>query len=115
MEETLTTPSSRQELWQSRISAYRSSGLTAKAWCDQNNVSISSLRYWITRFNKTVEEESAETEDTIFARLPTEAEIITMSPSVPAVIVAGGLRIELSADCPHELLGTLIRILRSNA
>ena len=36
MEKLSTTFQSRQELWQSRISAYRSSGLTAKDWCEKN-------------------------------------------------------------------------------
>ena len=51
MEKLSATFQSRQELWQSRISACRSSGLTAKDWCEKKQVSLSALRYWITKSN----------------------------------------------------------------
>ena len=57
MEKLSATFQSRQELWQSRISAYRSSGLTVKDWCEKNQVSLSALRYWITKTNQSGEKD----------------------------------------------------------
>ena len=43
----------KRELWRVRIDQYRSSGMTAKDWCISKDLSVSSLRYWITKFNKS--------------------------------------------------------------
>ena len=115
MEESLNVFASRKELWQSRINAYRTSGLTAKEWCEQNNVSISSLRYWITKSNREAAEDVTESEDTVFARLPTEAEADQLISCAPVTIYKNGIRIELSTDCPPEMMRTLIHVLCFNA
>ena len=36
----------------SQIEAFRSSGRTAEVWCKENNISISTLKYWITKTNR---------------------------------------------------------------
>lgn len=43
---------SKNDLWVLRIDTYRSSGLTAREWCTQNNISMSTLRYWIDKLIK---------------------------------------------------------------
>jgi len=42
----------RKRTWEQKISEYRSSGVSATVWCEQNNIKISALRYWISRLNK---------------------------------------------------------------
>jgi len=49
-------------LWQDRIKDYRDTKLSAPAWCEQNQVSINTFRYWIKKFDK----------ESMFASLPTE-------------------------------------------
>ncbi|MEG2375022.1 MAG: hypothetical protein RSB43_11555 [Niameybacter sp.] len=39
-------------LWSERVAAYRSSRLTLKVWCLENNLSKSTMQYWITKLNK---------------------------------------------------------------
>lgn len=39
-------------LWLERIEAYRSNELSAASWCEQNQVSLYTFRYWISKFNK---------------------------------------------------------------
>ena len=36
----------------SQIEAFRASGRTSEEWCKENNISISTLKYWITKTNK---------------------------------------------------------------
>lgn len=38
-----------RQIWLLRISEYQQSGLTQDEWCSQNNISVSSLRYWLRR------------------------------------------------------------------
>ncbi|OLN28388.1 IS66 family insertion sequence element accessory protein TnpA [Desulfosporosinus metallidurans] len=35
-----------------QVNAYRASGQTAAAWCSENNLSINTLRYWLTKCNR---------------------------------------------------------------
>ena len=46
----------KYEMWKQRIAEYRSSSLSAGTWCEQQSVSLSALRYWVTRFNKEQQE-----------------------------------------------------------
>ncbi|WP_416197724.1 MAG: hypothetical protein ACFWUA_09135 [Sporanaerobacter sp.] len=47
-----------RKLWTKRIEDYRASGLTAVKWAEENNVSVHTLRYKITQFNKEKEQTS---------------------------------------------------------
>lgn len=38
--------------WKELVTAYKSSGQTAKLWCQANNLSLDALKYWIRMFNK---------------------------------------------------------------
>lgn len=91
MEELSATFQSRQELWQSRIFAYRSSGLTAKDWCEKNQVSLSALRYWITKTNRSGEKDEPASSETVFAKLPSEEEIAKVMGNAPVTIFSNGL------------------------
>lgn len=49
-------------LWQERIEDYQVSQLSAATWCEQNQVSIHTFRYWVKKFDK----------ESMFASLKTE-------------------------------------------
>ncbi len=36
----------------SQVEAFRASGRTAVDWCKENNIQLSTLRYWITKTNR---------------------------------------------------------------
>ena len=46
------TVKERYEMWKQRIAEYHSSSLSAGTWCEKQSVSLSTLRYWIMKFNK---------------------------------------------------------------
>ncbi|NLD46787.1 MAG: hypothetical protein GX660_06255 [Clostridiaceae bacterium] len=41
----------------SQVEAFRSSGQTASEWCTENDISIATLRYWITKLNRKNKQE----------------------------------------------------------
>lgn len=43
------TDEQRVALWQQRLEEIAASGMTQKAWCKQNNIAESTLRYWIRK------------------------------------------------------------------
>lgn len=48
-------------LWQQRIQACMSSGLSVNRWCKENHVSSPSFYYWKNRLEKAQEETSVKT------------------------------------------------------
>ena len=39
-------------LWMQRINVYRSSGLSAKKWCEANQINFHALGYWTRKLKK---------------------------------------------------------------
>ena len=46
---------STRELWKKRVSAYQNSGMKQMQWCKENDVKLSTLRYWIRKLSDTTE------------------------------------------------------------
>jgi len=98
----------KRELWQERICNYRSSGLNAQAWCQQNKLTLSSLHYWINKLNK----ESLKLDSTFKHEfVPITQMGISMSPSAPIVIRYQNLLIEVSENCQPNTLRNVLEIL----
>lgn len=104
---------SKSHMWEQRIRDYHLSGLTCKEWCKQNQISVSTIGYWIRKHKS---ENNLVDEDTVFAKLPSENEVISGS-ALPAPITMhlGGIRIEVAKECPQELLSGLVGILKNYA
>lgn len=100
-------------MWEHRIRDYHLSGLTCKEWCEQNQISVSTMGYWI---RKQKEKNNLVEEDTIFAKLPSEDEIISSSAlPAPITIHLGSILIEVADGCPQELLSGLVGVLKNYA
>ena len=39
----------KRELWNERIQAFRASGLSQKAWCEEQGLQVSQLGYWLRK------------------------------------------------------------------
>lgn len=91
--------------WQERILEYRSSGLTAAAWCEKTGCSISTMKYWITKINNANRHCDDETK---WAR----CEIISGNPPGNAAISihVGAARIEVNPGFDHSLLSDILRV-----
>jgi len=42
-----------------QVSDYRSSGKTAAVWCAENNMKVSTLRYWLNKFKNEAKADNA--------------------------------------------------------
>ena len=106
---------SKKEFWQSNIKEFQSSGLTAENWCLSHNLSVSTLRYWITKLKKESLSQKIDCTPT-FAKVDIkELGALSLSSNTPVTIRLGSLEISISDHCHPELLSNLIGILTTHA
>lgn len=107
------------ELWATRVQDFMNSGITRKVWCQEHQLSVSTLGYWIRKQQRGSDSLSEQEDKLVFARLPFAQEIIQNTSShatAPITIyMTGSIRIELAADCPVHLLSVLLGTLGSYA
>jgi len=104
-------------LWSERIQELRSSGLTVKEWCLEHKVPYSTMGYWLRKLNR---KESEKETELIFAKLPSEKEIVAKEntgnlPSSLQIFISENIRIEISDSCRTELLESLLKVLANHA
>lgn len=106
---------SKMEFWQSNITDYRSSGLSADRWCQMNHLSVSTLRYWIAKLKRESSNQSFDVNPT-FAKveLP-KSSPFPLNSSAPVTIRCGSLEISISDHCHPDLLSNLLGILTAYA
>ena len=105
-------------LWSERIRKFRSSGQTCRDWCTERQIPVSTMTYWIRKLKK--EENSSEVDkEPVFAKLPSESEIVmrdtAQETAAVSILISGYIRIEAAPSCPPELFQVLIRTLKENA
>lgn len=61
-------------LWSGRIQELCSSGQTCKDWCKKHQIPVTTMTYWIRKLNR--KEESIGDAEPVFAKLPSESEIV---------------------------------------
>lgn len=87
----------------SQVEAFRASGQTAAEWCKENDISISSLRYWITRVNRYNRQ--------------TQQEFIAFSPAAseasPIVVKIGSFNIEVNQGFDQSTFRDMILVLKN--
>ena len=108
---------SKADLWADRIHAFQESGLSRKDWCQQNKVPQSTLSYWIRNIQgKATQTESSS--DPVFAKLPSEQELrcdAAAGNSPVTILLPENIRIEVGADCPAQLMASLLQALKGYA
>lgn len=108
---------SKAALWADRIHTFQESGLSRKDWCRQNEVSQSTLSYWIRKIQgKATQAESRS--DPVFAKLPSEQELrcgAVAGNSPVTILLPENIRIEVDADCPARLMAALLQALKDYA
>lgn len=105
------TVQERHEMWKHHISEYRSSGLSASIWCEQQKVSLSALRYWITRFNK----EQDENKDIQWVSME-EALSLGDPKDIPDITIQiGNATIGIRSNFSEDVLLRVLKILKAYA
>ncbi len=114
----MTDTANKQQLWQFRIEECQNSPISAKQWCQENQVSYSTYLYWRRKLRSMTDSGvKVIPEDPVFAQLPAEQDILNVPKrtEAPVSIFLGTVRIEISSACPQNLLQALIEVLNRYA
>jgi hypothetical protein len=87
-----------------QVADFCASGQTAVTWCLENNLKVTTLRYW---FNKCKREANKDQKQETFIELKQ-----TSSKEVPIIIKIRGVSIELYTGFQVETLRDAIMVLR---
>lgn len=98
---------SKRAVWQQRISAWQASGLSQKAWCEREQIPLSSLGYWRKRLR---ESESPSDEQLAPRFIPVS---LTGSSAPVTIRLGGSVTIEIAAGIDRGLLQDLLWALRA--
>lgn len=105
--------------WANHVQAWRSSGTSARVYCEKRGLKLSSLRYWSGRIRR---EAAAEALDEKFdagpARFAKVRRTGTKAPSSsrttvsePIRVVVGDVRVEVGAEFDAETLRRVLEVL----
>ena len=97
------------EEWKKIISEFQSSKKTAPAWCNENNVQLSKMRYWIKKLKK-----AAKQQETQWIPVTGKLENIETKSKPKIVIKAGSYNIEIPDGFSQETLAELLRVIKVN-
>ena len=112
MEQSLQVMSRQERLenWTARIMACRSSGMTVRAWCQENGLSEKTYYYWQRRLFQTLSEQQAAHE-TAFAEVTPPRPVCSENVAVSVRISGVEANIHNGADA--ATVETVLRILKS--
>ena len=88
-----------------QVNDFRASRLTAEAWCSQNNLKVSTLRYWLNKCNR--EANMDLTQETFVELKPTAVK------EVPIILRVGAVSIELYSGFQADTLRETLAAIRS--
>jgi hypothetical protein len=104
---SLSKRSANRQGWFDRIEAWKQSGLTQKAFCEQQQLGLGSFRRWRGIFMR---EEAPEASSAV-SFLPVK---VTAAPaSSLALLIDEHLRIEIPAGFDAETLKQVVQVLQS--
>lgn len=86
-----------------QVEAYRNSGKTAQVWCDENQLNIHTLKYWIRKLNRQEEDKNTPQWVSLIQEQP---------PSSGITIRVGSIAIEITIDFDPQLLRQVVAILK---
>ena len=107
--------------WREEIEARRTSGLSVRAWCAQQGLSLSAYYHRLRRVREAVCQQLGGTAATSrnVTDQPAVVPVRKAEAAPPVGMVAAiemetdGLRVRLSADCPDELIRAILQELKS--
>lgn len=104
--------------WAPVIQKCRSSGITVKAWCQENNVDEGQFFYWQRRVREelcTSVQTTEKEQTTVFAPLPIQAynkETPRSDQFRPDLVISvGDYRLELGNQTSTELLEAVLKVI----
>ena len=112
MEQSLQVMSKQERLenWTARIMACRSSGMTVRAWCQENGLSEKTYYYWQRRLFQTLSEQQVAHE-TAFAEVTPPQPVC--SGNVAVSVRISGVEANIHNGADSATVETVLRILES--
>ena len=96
-------------LWQQRISEQKSSGLSVSVWCEQNQLTTHTYKYWLKRINDINKKPVEKQKQTLFAEVTPEVTLKTVSSKIQIkwhdleIEISNSEEAVLSAELIHHL------------
>ena len=114
VEQSLQVMSKQERLdnWTARIMACRSSGLTVRAWCQENGLSEKTYYYWQRRLFQTLSEQQQAIRQPAFAEI-TPTSYVQPSGGVAGTIRISGAEADIHSGADAVTVETVLRILKS--
>lgn len=114
MEQSLQVMSKQERLenWTARIMACRSSGMTVRAWCQENGLSEKSYYYWQRRLFQTLSEQQQSIRQPAFAEI-TPTPNVRPSSGLAVTVRTSGVEAEIYNGADAATVETVLRILKS--
>jgi hypothetical protein len=95
-----------QETWRKRLEGFDQSGMSARDWCDKNNITLDRFYFWRRRF-RTVPQQSAPQ--------PDGWAVIEVAPTPVAIDVrVGAAVIQVPPGFDPDHLRAVVRALEAN-
>ena len=112
MEQSLQVMSKQERLesWTARIIACRSSGITVRAWCQENGLPEKTYYYWQRRLFQTLSEQQ-KVHQTAFAEV-TPPQLVC-SGNVAVAVRISGVEAAIHSGADAATVETVLRILKS--
>ena len=96
-------PSEKRALRMEQVAEYRQSGLSAEQWCQENELNLHTLKYWITKLNRETRDPQEET-----------CQWVSLSgESSDLHVTVGTVTITLKPGFDPELLRQTIQVLKA--
>lgn len=115
MEQSLQVMSKQERLenWTAKIMACRSSGMTVRAWCQENSLSEKTYYYWQRRLFQALSEQQRTIGQPAFAEITPEPNNIRSSGGVAVTVRIAGAEADIHSGADASTVETVLRILKS--
>ncbi len=97
--------------WKARIDAWKASGLSAAAWCREQDVNSSQMYYWIRSLNDN--KADYPTSETQWLTVDMKEEPLTFHSGDPVLIHIDSMSIEVRQGTNMALLSDVMDVLRN--
>ena len=94
------------ETWQKRIKEYESSGMTIKAWCGLNALSVHQFQYWRKKFRASKVDSQSK-----LVAIDLNKMVNTKPEETAIMINIGTVRLEVKTGFNPSLLKDLVKAL----
>ena len=112
MDRNLQVMSERLENWAARITACRGSGMTVRAWCQENGFSEKTYYYWQRRLFHALSEQQQPIRQPAFVEIaPTQN--VRPSGGVAVTVRIAGAEADIYSGADAVTTETVLRVLKS--